>query len=113
MKKLLSTIGVLLLITSISFSQTKIEKETQLQTSVLSKKETPKKTQEEFLNEKKDEYIKYTSKEFREDNNIPSSFPKYVNTGNVLDDTSLFEARLKQWVKENEEEYKRIEPALR
>lgn len=112
MRKLLLTISVLAFISTVSFSQTIKVENTKLQTEELTSKDAKVQTQQDFLTQKKERFMTYSDSTFRTENKIPNSFPKYVNTGNIKEDTSLFDTSFKSWVKNNKEEYDKIKDAL-
>lgn len=61
---------------------------------------------------KKEKYLKLSDKEYRANNNIPSSFPIYTETGDVVKDTRNYDILVKDWIKNNENEYNKIKELI-
>lgn len=61
---------------------------------------------------KKEKYLKLSDKEYRANNNIPSSFPIYTETGDVVKDTRNYDISVKDWIKNNENEYNKIKELI-
>ena len=61
---------------------------------------------------KKTKYIQFSSTEYRTVNNIPSDFPKYKDTGDVVKDTETYDLSLKEWIKNNEDKYSEIKEII-
>ncbi len=62
--------------------------------------------------QKKELYLKLSNKEYRKQNNIPESFPVYKDNGNLYKDTKQHDIKIKEWIKNNEEEYKKIKEII-
>ena len=110
--------AIAIAISSFSFSQENTIKKDNIQvkTSTIStKKATPSNSAEKTLmadTKKKEKYVKYSSSEFRTTNNIPANFPKYNDTGNLHKDTGNYDISLKQWIKNNEDQYNKIKEII-
>lgn len=112
MKKI-TLIIALSVISMFAFSQENQVKTPELKTSASVKKTSNKNVDYatkrlESSKQKKEKYIKFSSVEFRTKNNIPVDFPKYKNTGNVVNDTKQYDIQLKHWISNNEEKYQKI-----
>jgi hypothetical protein len=84
-------------------------------TTLSAKKETKTNTADRTLmadKQKKEKYIKFSSSEFRERNNIPADFPRYKDTGNLRKDTKNYDILLKQWIADNNDKYEEIKEII-
>ena len=126
MKKVLLVFATVCFFTSVSFAQTQVigqsntssPKEEQKPIEIKSSSKTIHKTedraliQKEFLLKKKAKYLHYADLSFVKTNNIPSSFPKFIDTKDNFEDTKNFDIALDKWIEENEIEYKRLKLVL-
>ncbi len=100
------------------FSQENIVKVNKAQvksTTLSAKKATTASGSEKTLmadTKKKEKYVKYSSSEFRTQNNIPANFPKYTDTGNIHKDTGNYDVDLKAWIKNNPDKYNEIKETI-
>jgi len=105
-------------ISSFAFSQENTVKKDNIEaktTTLSTKKAAPSNGTEKTLmadTKKKEKYIKFSTSKFRTENNIPSDFPKFNDTGNVRKDTEQYDISLKQWIKNNEDKYSEIKEII-
>lgn len=82
-----------------------LEKKTSLETNVKTKKTPASKTID--VREKSMRKFK-NMEQYRQDNNVPDDFPRYIDTGNSkIDLTNYYNAKQK-WIKKNPERFELI-----
>lgn len=60
------------------------------------------------VNLQKKNTIDIHSEEYRQKNNIPDDFPRYINTGNEKQDEELYFNAKQEWIKNNPERFEKI-----
>jgi hypothetical protein len=73
--------------------------------------QTPEQRQK-YFETKKTKYLKWNTNEFRNTNQIPQSFPKYIDNNNPQNDVRNFEKSVKMWIETHKEEYKNIKSII-
>jgi len=61
---------------------------------------------------KKEKYLIFNTSDFRTQNNIPSSFPLFIDSGDMYKDTKSYDIAIKQWINKHPEEYKQIKEII-
>lgn len=52
--------------------------------------------------------LPYPDEEFLKNNNVPESFPRYLDTGNSKEDLERYHNQKQKWIEEHPEEFEKI-----